>query len=73
VDTKLGLFSNYLENPQYVDVNWDLLITLKVNEYISASIQTQLIYDHDIKFGPDLDESRVQFKELFGLGLSYNF
>jgi hypothetical protein len=73
VDTKLGLFSNYLQNPQYVDVNWDLLITLKVNDYISASILTQLIYDYDIKFGPDLDEDRVQFKELFGLGLTYNF
>lgn len=73
IDTKLNLFSNYLENPQYVDVNWDLLITFKVNEFISASLMTQLIYDYDIKFGPDPGEDRVQFKELFGLGLTYKF
>ncbi|MFH0757095.1 MAG: DUF3078 domain-containing protein [Bacteroidota bacterium] len=73
LDTRIDLFTNYLENPQYVDVNWDLLLTFKVNEYISASLITQLIYDHDIKFGPGLDEARVQFKELFGLGLSYSF
>jgi hypothetical protein len=64
-----------------VDVNWDLLLTFKVNEFLSASLLTQLIYDYDIQFGEDttghgeLDtfESRVQFKELFGLGLTYTF
>ncbi len=73
LNTKIDLFTNYIENPQYVDVNWDLLLTFKVNEYISASLMTQLIYDHDIKFGPDLDEARVQFKELFGIGINYSF
>ncbi len=81
LDTKLGLFSNYLENPQWVDVNWDLLLTMKVNEYISASLMTQLIFDKDIQFDVDTNgdgefdstESRVQFKELLGIGFSYNF
>ena len=73
LDTKVDLFTNYLENPDKVDVNWDLLINFKVNEYISASLITQLIYDYDIKFGPDADEARVQFKELFGIGFTYTF
>jgi len=81
LDTKVDLFSNYLENPQNVDVNWDLLLSFKVNEYLSASLITQLIYDYDIKFGtdttgdgvPDTFSDRVQFKELFGLGLTYSF
>ncbi len=81
LDTKIDLFSNYLDNPQYIDVNWDLLLTFKVNEYLSASLITQLIYDYDIKFGKDTTgdgvndtfESKVQFKELFGLGLTYSF
>ena len=81
LDTKLELFSNYFENPQWVDVNWDLLLTLKVNEYISASIMTQLIFDKDIEFDVDTTgdgvydsvESRVQFKELLGIGFAYNF
>lgn len=81
VDTKLELFSNYFDHPQWVDVNWDLLLSLKVNDFISASLMTQLIYDRDIEFGtdtsgdgiPDTFEPRVQFKELFGIGLTYNF
>jgi hypothetical protein len=81
LDTKIDLFSNYLDNPQHVDVNWDMLLTFKVNEYLAASLLTQLIYDYDIKFGEDTTgdgvndtfESRVQFKELFGLGLTYTF
>jgi len=81
LDTKIDLFSNYLENPQYVDVNWDLLLTFTINEYLSASLLTQLIYDYVIKFGrdttgdgvPDTFGDRVQFKELFGLGLTYSF
>ncbi len=81
LDTKVDLFSNYLDNPQYIDVNWNLLLTFTINEYLSASLLTQLIYDYDIKFGtdttgdgiPDTFEDRVQFKELFGLGLTYSF
>ncbi len=81
LDTKIDLFSNYLENPQYVDVNWDLLLTFKVNEFLSASLMTQLIYDRDIEFDvdttgdglPDSSEPRVQFKELLGIGLTYSF
>jgi hypothetical protein len=81
LDTKIDLFSNYFDNPQHIDVNWDLLLTFKVNDYLSASLLTQLIYDYDIKFGEDTTgngeydtfSEKVQFKELFGLGLSYSF
>ena len=80
LDTKIDLFSNYLENPQYVDINFDLLLSMKVNEYISASFISQIIYDYDIKFDIVDDagnvtgsEPRVQFKELFGIGLTYSF
>jgi hypothetical protein len=62
-------------------VNWDLLLTFKVNDYLAASLLTQLIYDYDIKFGEDTTgdgeydtfTDKVQFKELFGLGLTYTF
>ena len=81
LDTKIDLFSNYFDNPQNVDVNWDLQLTFKVNDYLSASLLTQLIYDYDIKFGEDTTgdgeydtfSEKVQFKELFGLGLTYSF
>ena len=80
LNTKIDLFSNYLENPQYIDVNFDLLLSMKVNEFISASFITQLIYDYDIKFDILDDsgavigtEARIQLKQLFGVGLTYSF
>ena len=74
VSTKLELFSDYLENPQNVDVNWDTMINMKVNEWISASFGLQMVYDDntpitdkDGKTGP-----RTQIKELLSVGLTYN-
>ena len=81
LDSKIDLFSNYLENPQNIDVHWDVLINMKINDYLSANLNTNLIYDDNIKIGKDtngdgeLDNfaARVQFKELFGLGLNLKF
>ena len=66
--TKLDLFSNYLKDPQNVDVNWENQIALKVNKYISVNLNTHLLYDADILYegGP----ARVQFKEILGVGFS---
>ncbi len=82
--TKLDLFSNYIDKPQNIDVNWETLIALKVNKFISVSFNTDLIYDDNIKVpfdknGDGIIEageavgSKVQFKEILGVGLSYKF
>lgn len=76
--SKLDLFSNYLKNPQNVDVNWENLIGMKVNKFITVSLNTQLLYDADIKIdynGNTIedDKARVQFKEIFGFGFMYKF
>lgn len=82
--TKADFFSNYLDKPQNIVVNWETLIALKVNKYISANIITQLIYDDKIKVPFDQNKdgiieageavgSKIQFKEILGVGLSYNF
>ncbi len=73
--TKLDLFSNYIENPQYIDVNFDIMLNFKINEYLSASFVSQIIYDYDIKIADEagVESDRIQFKELFGLGLTYSF
>jgi hypothetical protein len=77
--TKLDLFSNYLNNPQNIDVAWDVLLAMKINEYLTATISTNLIYDDDIDIAVKQDDGTVrmhpavQFKEIFGLGLSFNF
>jgi hypothetical protein len=73
--TKLELFSNYMENPQNIIANWEVLLAMKVNSFITTTISTQLIYDDNItiddkdgKAGP-----RTQFKEVIGVGFSYKF
>ncbi len=82
--TKIDLFSNYLKNPQNVVVSWETLLAFKVNKFLSASIITHLIYDDKIQIPDDkngngiLEEgesvrSKVQFKEILGVGFSYNF
>jgi hypothetical protein len=72
--SKLELFSNYIDRPQNIDLNWEALMILKVNKYISTHIGFHTIYDHDIlitdkdgKTGP-----RTQFKQTFGVGLTYS-
>lgn len=73
--TILGLFSRY-EDMAVVDVNWDMAIWFKINEFLSANISTQLIYNQDIAFtNPDGSSygSAVQFKEVLGIGVAYSF
>ena len=77
--TKIDLFSNYLKNPQNVVVNWETLIAFKVNKFISANINTQLVYDDKIRIPvvrngvPTSIGSLVQFKEILGVGFAYSF
>lgn len=76
LSTSLMLFSNYFHKPQNIDVNWDVAINMKINEFLSANLLTNLIYDHDILIPLD-DEGntgrRVQFKQHFGVGLNFKF
>ncbi len=82
--TKIDFFSNYVDQPQNIDVNWDVLLTLKVNKYLAVNFNTQLVYDDNIKVPFDTNGngtietgegvmSRIQFKEILGVGLSYKF
>lgn len=81
LQTKLDLFSNYLDRPENIDINWEMLIAMKVNKFISVAIASQIIYDHDIKINVDkngdgvTDEigPRTQFKELLTVGMAYSF
>ncbi|EGJ71607.1 hypothetical protein Bcop_1412 [Bacteroides coprosuis DSM 18011] len=75
--SKLDLFTAYDKSFGNIDVNWENVINMKVNKFISANIHANLLYDDDIKRydgdGKRLGGARVQFKEMIGVGLSYNF
>ncbi len=75
VGTKLELFSDYLNNPQNIDVNWQVLIGLKVNSWLNVDISTELLYDDDINI-TDRDGNvgpRTQFKEFLMLSVGFAF
>ena len=76
--TRLELFSNYLREPQNVDVIWETMWTFKVNDWLAANLNTILLYDHDIDITRTEDNvvktgPATQFKEVFGMGLTYKF
>lgn len=76
-NSKLELFSNYLKNPQYVDVDWQNLLVLKVNSWLNTNVATHLIYDYDIPFydeltGDKINGSKIQFKEVLSIGFMLN-
>ena len=81
LQSKLDLFTNYLNDPQNVDVNWENSLNFKVNSFISANLFVHLIYDDDVKIDVDRNDdgiidgtgSRLQMKEVLGIGLSYKF
>jgi hypothetical protein len=65
-ENTLNLYSNYLENPQNVDMDYSLNIIMKVNKYLSANFSFQAIYDDNAFRG-------FQTRQVFGLGINFGF
>ena len=80
--TRLDLFAAYA-NIDKVDIDWEIWLTFKFNDYLSMNINTQMIYDDDVKFqefttatdGTQIVKNvpKIQFRNLFGVGLVYTF
>ncbi|MEL1240953.1 DUF3078 domain-containing protein [Flavobacterium flavipallidum] len=66
IENILNLYSNYLEDPQNVDINYQMNVVMKINKYLSANINMQTIYD-------DNAIKAFQVREIFGLGVNYGF
>jgi len=72
--SRLDLYSNYLKDPQNIDVYWTNIIALKVNNWLTVTYSLDVIYDDDIRiFGPNQDAARTQFKSLLGVGFATRF
>ena len=73
LQTSLILFSDFLNKPENIQVNWDVNAGLVLNKYLSATIRTYLIYDDNILI-PDSKgvlAPRIQFKEIVSLTFTY--
>lgn len=81
IDNQLSLYSDYLNNFGNVDVDWELNVNLVVNDFVKATVGSHLKYDDDVKVREDLDGDgklenlgpRIQFKQMLGVGVVYEF
>lgn len=72
VENILNLYSNYLEDPQNVDVDYQLNIVMKINKYLSTNFAFQLLFD-DNAVAPGNNYAKVQTRQVIGLGLNATF
>ena len=66
VENIFSLYSNYLENAQNIDIDYQMNYDLIINKSLSMNIRFHMIVD-------DNASNQVQFKEVFGLGIKYLF
>lgn len=66
LENNLSLYSNYIEDPFNIDIDYILNLTFVFNKYISGNFVFQAIYD-------DNSTSAFQIREVIGLGLNYTF
>lgn len=72
--SQLVLFSNYLDHPENLRVNWDNRFDWKLAKYFSLTLTTNLIYDDKVLIFNEADgltKQRVQFKESLLFGFTY--
>jgi hypothetical protein len=66
---RADLFSNYLNNPQNINIFMSNQLSCKINRYFSFSYSLDLIYDDNIRlFGSQGTSPGLQVKSLLGLG-----
>lgn len=84
---RLQLFTNYVNNPLNIDVDWEMIIKANLNWFTEVRLNTHLIFDDDTKIpvfdddnnpvigddGVQKKSARVQFKELLGLSFVFRF
>ncbi len=87
VTNRLQLFTNYVNNPLNIDVDWEMIIQANLNWFTDVRLNTHLIFDDDTKTplfdkdknpvmgedGKQRKTARVQFKELLGFSFIFRF
>lgn len=87
VTNRLQLFTNYVNNPLNIDVDWEMIFVASLNWFTDVRINTHLIYDDDTRTpvfdrdkNPVLDSGgnqkkspRIQFKEMLGFSFVFRF
>ncbi len=67
MENLLALYSNYLDKPQNVDVDYTMNLVMQVNKHISTNLVFQAIYDDNT------NPMGFQIREAFGIGFTAKF
>ncbi|WP_029033926.1 DUF3078 domain-containing protein [Salinimicrobium terrae] len=66
VANSLSLYSNYLDSPGNIDMDYLMELNMAINDFLTASLIFQAIYD-------DNTVGAFQLREVFGAGITYTF
>ncbi|MFD2550257.1 DUF3078 domain-containing protein [Bizionia sediminis] len=81
----MSFYTDYINDFGNVDVDWEIVFDFKVNNFIKATLGSHIKYDNDIKIKEEITNSetqetelvelgaRVQWKQLLGVGVVYEF
>mgnify|MGYP000200103167 CR=1 FL=1 len=61
-----NLYSNYLDKPGNVDIDYQMNLVMKINKYLSTNVSFQAIYDDNAFQG-------FQTRQVFGLAVNFGF
>jgi hypothetical protein len=62
LEQRLGLYSDYLDKAENIDLDYQVSVEMKVNDRISTNLILQLVYD-------DNAVQSLQVRQVFGIGL----
>lgn len=74
--SKMDIFSDYLKDPLSPVFSWENNLVFKVTKFISFNVMTLMISDPNVPYINEHGKpegSRLQFRETFGVGISYTF
>lgn len=79
ITNRLQLFTNYVNNPLNIDVDWEMIFQANLNWFTDVRLNTHLMFDDDTRTlvfdsdGVQKKSARIQFKELLGLSFIFRF
>ncbi len=78
--SRISLFTDYFQNFGNIDVDWEILVDFKVNNFIKARVGSHFRYDDDINVivqneaGEEVNLGpKLQWKQQLGIGLLIEF
>lgn len=79
IENRLSLYSDYINKFGNIDIDYELMVELVVNNHVKTNIGAHIIYDDDIKAKEEIEGVQVtvgpklQLKQVLGVGITYIF